>query len=594
MKIKLFIAVVTAVCLFSCKKYLDKTPDEDLTLKDVFASRLHTQAFLTSMYAGQTWEINPVDPWARSPWTGGSDEMEITFPGSYIHNMNRGGWNAQNILDNWQFAYQTIRKADLFLENIDQLPLQEGYTQENKNNWIGEAHFIRAYDHFMIFRLYGPMPIMDKSKNPDDDFKLIKRSPVDSCVDFIVKECEAAAGLLPITRTSDQLGRATRAAALALKARVLLYAASPLFNGNPDFRNFRNTDGGALFPQAYDAGKWKRAADAAKECIDACTAAGYGLYTAPSNDPLENYTNLFLQNNNKEVLWASNHQAYQHLERCSSPLSYGGFSIMSVSQQLVDAYRDTLGRDVITGYNTDGSPVINTETGYTENGFAAKAYKYWPAGVSNMYVAREPRFYASVHYSGALWKGTAIQTYFSGKDGASKNTTDFSKTGYVLRKFANPLINIQTNTGWDLKTFILFRLGEQYLNYAEALNESQGPVSDVYTYVNAIRKRGGIPDLPQGLSKEEMRKQIWQERRIELAFEGHRYFDSRRWKIAVQTNNGNLYGLNIGAGSSQQDAAFYKRAVADKRIFVAPRDYFWPVPQPELDKDPNLLQSMYW
>ena len=594
MKTKLFVPALLLLMLSACSKYLDKTPDEDLTLNDVFKNRLHTQAFVSSMYAGQAWDINPVDPGNRAPWTGSSDEMEITFPGSYSHYMTNGGWNSQNILDNWQFAYQTIRKANLFLENIDQLPFQDGYTQQDKDSWLGETYFLRAYDHFAVFKIYGPCPIMDRVWNTSDDFTTIKRSSVDDVVNFIVADCDRAAELLPISVSSDKLGRATKAAALALKARVLLYAASPLFNGNNDFRNFKDPEGLDLFPQTYDANKWKLAANAAKACIDATEAGGYGLFTVANNDPVANYQNIFLQNHNKEVLWATNYQAFQHLERCSNPLGYGGYSILSVSQQLVDAYRDDQGRQVITGYNANGAPIINSATGYTETGFAAAAGKYWPAGVSNMYVKREPRFYASVHYSGSSWKNSTIQMWYSGKDGASKNASDFSKTGYVLKKFSNSLINIQTNTGWDLKTFIYFRLGEQYLNYAEALNESEGPVADVYKYVNAIRNRSGLPDLPSGLSKEEMRAQIWQERRIELAFEGHRYFDTRRWKIAATTNNGNLYGLNITAGTSATDPAFYQRTVADKRIFLAPRDYFWPVPQSELDKDPNLQQSMYW
>ncbi|MFT4095315.1 MAG: RagB/SusD family nutrient uptake outer membrane protein [Niabella sp.] len=598
MKTVMFITLLAVFALYSCSKYLDKTPDEDLTLTDVFSSRLYTEAFLTSMYAGQAWEINPVDIDGTnnyaSPWTGASDEMEITFNGSYTHYLNNGGWNAQNIVSNWQFAYQTIRKANLFLENIDQLPLQNEYTQEDKDHWIGETYFIRAFDHFNVFRLYGPMPVMDRSWGTDEDYTTIRRSPVDSSVAFMVRDCDAAAALLPVTVTSEKLGRATKAAALALKARILLYAASPLFNGNSDFKDFIDPDGIALFPQSYDANKWVLAANAAKACIDACEAAGYGLYTAASGDPLDNYQNLFLVNNNKEVLWATNHSYFQHLERCSNPLGYGGYSILSVSQQLVDAYRDTAGRSVITGYNADGSPVINSATGYTETGFATASGKYWPSGVSNMYVAREPRFYASVHYSGSVWKNATVQMYYSGKDGVSQNASDFSKTGYVLKKFSNPLITISTNTGWDLKTFIRFRLGEQYLNYAEALNESSGPVSDVYKYINAIRNRSGLPDLAAGLSQSEMREQIRLERRIELAFEGHRYFDARRWKIAATTNNGNLYGLNIYSGTSLTDASFFKRTVADKRVFSAPRDYFWPVPQSEMDKAPNLLQSMYW
>lgn len=594
-RIKIFIPVVLFLSILSCSKnFLDETPDDDLTMNDVFTNRLYTQSFLTSIYAGLPWEIDPPDPSSYAPWTGTCDEMEITFPGCYSHDINHDGWNPQNIEGNWQWYYQDIRKTDLFLENINLLPLQQGYTQDDKNAWTGEATFLRAYCHFMTFRLYGPIPIMDRSAKADQDFTTIKRSPLDSCISFMVKDCDDAAALLPMTVSSDKTGRATKAAALALKARILLYAASPLFNGNPDYVNFTDKNGVRLFPQSNDNNKWQLAAQAAKDCIDQCEAAGYALYKAPNGDPLQSYTNIFLLNNNSEVLWAQNHSFYNHLEMCQSPLSYGGYSIMSVSQDLVDAYQDTLGRDVITGHNSDGSPQINTTTGYTENGFASAAGKYWNAGISNMYVNREPRFYASVHYSGETWKSAQVQTWFSGKDGASKNGTDYSKTGYVMKKFADPNINIPQNTGWGLKTWILFRLGEMYLDYAEALNEYQGPVADVYKYVNAIRSRAGLPDLPAGLTKDEMRQKIWHERRIELAFEGQRYFDCRRWKTASTTNNGVLYGLTINSGNSLQDASFYKRAAADTRIFSAPRDYLWPIPQSEIDKDTSLVQNPGW
>src|SRR5699024_2794639 len=143
--------------------------------------------------------------------------------------------------------------------------------------------------------------------------------------------------------------------------------------------------------------------------------------------------------------------------------------------------------------------------GYQENGYTNSAGTYWNTGIRNMYVDREPRFYASVHFAGAQWKGRPVEMWDAGLDGASQNPSDFSKTGYVMKKFANPDINIKQNSGWDLKTWIIFRLGEQYLNYAEALNEYKGPVTDVYKYVNAIRERAGLPDLPGGLSEDQMR-----------------------------------------------------------------------------------------
>lgn len=595
MKRKYYILSILLLSFFSCSKhFLDETPDQDLSLKDVFTNRLYTQSFLTSIYAGLPNEIDPPDMGSRAPWTGTCDEMEITYPGCYSHYINHGAWTPQNIEDNWQWEYQDIRKTDIFLENINMLQLQNGYSQQDKNAWTGEALFLRAYCHFLVFRLYGPIAIMNSAAKPDQDFTTIKRSPLDSCVASMVKDCDDAAALLAMKVTSDKTGRATKAGALALKARILLYSASPLFNGNPDYVNFSDKKGLKLFPQSYDNNKWQLAAQAAKDCIDQCEAAGYKLYEAPGGDPLESYSNLFLVNNNSEVLWAQNCAYYNHMEFCQSPLSYGGYSIMSVSQDLVDAYQDSLGRDVITGHNPDGTPEINTQTGYTEDGFTSVGGKYWNAGISNMYAGREPRFYASVHYSGETWKSAQVQTWFNGKDGASKNGTDYSKTGYVMKKFADPTINIPQNTGWGLKTWILFRLGEIYLDYAEALNEFQGPVTDVYKYVNAIRNRAGLPDLQAGLSKDEMRQKIWHERRVELAFEGHRYFDCRRWKIASQTNNGNLYGLNIKKGNSLQDPSFYKRTPADVRVFSAKRDYLWPIPQSEIDKDTSLVQNPFW
>ena len=162
-----------------------------------------------------------------------------------------------------------------------------------------------------------------------------------------------------------------------------------------------------------------------------------------------------------------------------------------------------------------------------------------------------------------------------------------------MRKMVNPTSDIPQNR-FSLNTWVEFRLGEQYLNYAEALNEANGPVADVYKYVNAIRERSGMPALPSGLSKEQMRERIRHERRIELAFESHRYFDTRRWKIAASIDNKPIHGMNIQAGTSLQDNAFYTRTVIERRVFVAPKHYLWPMQIGEIERNNNLVQNPGW
>jgi hypothetical protein len=261
----------------------------------------------------------------------------------------------------------------------------------------------------------------------------------------------------------------------------------------------------------------------------------------------------------------------------------------------VDDYAMANGERPITGYTANHAPIINQASGYTETGFAAAAHPngYYTAGTSNMYVNREPRFYANINYSGSLWQNQQIQLWRTGVDGRNQGGQNYSTTGYLIKKFADPNVVVSTNTR-VLKTWVFFRLGEQYLNYAEALNEYQGPVPDVYKYVDLIRKRAGMPALPAGLSKEEMRERIQYERRIELAFETHRYFDLRRWKLAQTVDNKDVYGMDIAAGTSLQDPAFYKRTLVEKRIFAAPKHYLWPIPQLDRDRNRNLVQNPQW
>lgn len=588
------------VLLFSqsCRKdFLDKTPEEDITIQEAFKQRRYAEAFLVDVYAGLPNEIYFTDMVDVNPFIVASDEMNVPWPEKFGKLMNKGSWNAYNVAGQiYKNMYEGIRKANIFLKYIELTPIGSGFTEETRQRWIGEATFLRAFYHFQLMRIYGPVPIMKYAAGVDDDFTQIRRKPLDECVDFVVNECNKAIGLLPMHVAQERdLGRPTAAAALALKARVLLYSASPLWNGNPDYTSFSDNTETKLFPQQYDKNKWTLAANAALDCIKKCEAEGYHLFRNYPNDPVKNYQQLFLENNNPEVLFARNSGRDGWMEKSAFPGSMGGWNGWNPTQAQVDSYEMANGLAPITGYTNDGSPIINAASGYNETGYAATddASGRWLASTRNMYTNRDPRFYATINFNGSFFIDRRLAFWKTGADGQGNSGRDFNTTGYLLKKFVDPGVSV-TEQRFSLKTWIYFRLGEIYLNYAEALNESQGPVADAYNYVNAIRNRAGMPSLPAGLNAEEMRNRIRHERRIELSYETHRYFDCHRWKIAAQTDKARVYGMNITAGTSLTDDAFYKRTLIETRVFQAPKHYFFPIPQSEIDKNPNMVQNPGW
>jgi glycerophosphoryl diester phosphodiesterase len=414
------------------------------------------------------------------------------------------------------------------------------------------------------------------------------RNTFDECVDFIVKELDEVAAALPVNTVNQPLkyGVPTKGAALAVKARLLLYAASPLYNGNADLADLQNNDGTKLISQSFDKEKWKRAADAAKAVID---LNAYSLYRK-NNDAFKDYRDLFLDNGNNEVIFARPATDYGGWTAHCSPRQLGGSSWNGIgaTQQLVDAY-----------HMANGMRIDDAGSGYVETGFSTTATANTKVGTWNMYVNREPRFYVSITFNRSAWfsngcsNTSEIQLYYNGSSGKKSNTDDYSRTGYLPRKGVAPG-STSCNTKWVQTNLILIRLGEIYLNYAEALNEYDPADADILKYVNEIRTRAGIPGLPAGLSQSEMRERIRHERRIELAFESHRYFDTRRWKIAEQTDGGDFWGMDINAGSGGfSDASFYKRTVFEKRVFEK-KHYLYPIPQTELDRDRELVQNPGW
>ncbi len=617
-KIIASLCLVIFITICSCKKgFLDKTPDGDLTVKDVFTNPIYSEQYLTNIYSHLPYDFQLVDNAPAGAmynlFVGSTDELEMSYDPNFANNMNIGNWNpGSSFNDIWGQCYIAIRKTNLFLENIDQLVPSALATTERIDRWKGEALFLRAYYHFLIMRAYGPIPIIDSTVNLNEDLKGYTRRPIEECVNFVTSQCdEAMARLEPKVTTTTDYGRPSKATCLALKARVLLYMASPLWNGGT---TLANQDGTALFPTANED-RWQTAADAAKDCIDQSEAAGYKLHRSASNNPESNYAEIFYVNFNDEVIWTRDDPGYQNIDAYSEPRGMTGafWPLQTPTQDIVDDYQMADGTQPIKGYDAAMTPIINSLSGYSDTGQAVSETEDFVAGTRNMYVGREPRFYASIMFTGQKYKwlrspqnrSTPLEFWKYGEDGRTVNSGDnYSKTGYTLKKLTNPAFVMQPKSD-PVRVAVTFRLAEQYLNYAEALNEAQGPIGDVYTYVNLIRDRSGLPGLVADLSKDAMREAIRHERRIELAFETHRYFDTHRWMTAESVDNRNIYGLNVNGATQEATEnesaipyniasdAFYKRTPLEKRVFEK-KHYFWPVPLREIENNPKLVQNPGW
>lgn len=594
-------AILIAGSVCSCD-YLDKRPEEDLNMDDVWASYLYTERFVNAIYPHlQRMGFADTNDTDRNPFVGGCDEMEVTFGSAFSHTINSGAWNALTIgnIRTWDICYKAIRKANLVIANIDKVPA----TDDQRNNLLGQCYFLRAWFHAELLRCFGPIILIDRPVETGAVWTSYKRAPYQQCVQFIVDDCDRASapGMLKAKYSSEETslhGRANAAAAKALKARVLLYAASDLFNGNPDYADVTDRDGVRLFPDRDD-NRWALAAKAAKECIDYCLNNGYDLNR--DADPMKAYQDVFINQWNNEILFARINAGWHHNVRCSEPRHNKGYTILCPTQEQVDAYQMADGSVPITGYQADQiTPIIDPSSGYVETGYtdAAHPQGYYPAGVRMMYVNREPRFYASINFAGKLWNGVQCSFWSTGVDGTTNQQGDYCKTGYLMRKGA--VLNVNYDRGGPQTTTILLRLGEVYLNYAEALNEAtirnitvEGcPASDAAAYVNLIRSRGGIPALPT-MSPDELRERIRRERRVELAFESHRFFDVRRWKIAAQTESKIITRMDITKGTGLQDDSYYVRNKVEDRIFES-KHYLLPIPQGEIDKNRNIIQNKDW
>lgn len=592
--IKYWTVLLTVLLLFStsCKKYLDQIPNDRITIDQVFQKKSPSEQYLANVYS---YVDDEADQANANPWVGNADEADVTWSKYTIYNLNIGNIGAGNtIFDKWGYYYRGIRSATYFINHIGanaEILALNG--QQLIDQYKAEARFLRAYYYFLLMRQYGPVILEGETEIPADapaSQMQFPRSSYDECVNYVSSELDKAASILPKIPSTNgqpsdqQYGRATVGMALAVKARLLLYAASPLYNGNSDFASLKNLDGKQLINQTYDVLKWKKAADAAKAVID---LGIYNLYKDPSNDPVKSYNGIFFVGWNAEQIFVRKTNGLPGFDTNAMPRLAGGWDGMAATQEQVDAY-----------FMTDGHTIQESSL-YSEIGFTTVN----GVPVYNMYVNREPRFYASVTYHNAIFQGgtmtapAPISFFASGPNGKNGQATDWSKTGYLIRKNVGP----QTNSGSggngakQVRPEALFRLGEVYLNYAEALNEYDPGNPDVLKYLNRIRDRAGIPqygssaNLPVPPSQSDMRTRIWQERRVELAFESLRWFDIRRWKIAPQVM-GDMHGMDI----NKDDNTFFRRVVASSHLFRAPASYLFPISQYDMDRAKLMVQNPGW
>lgn len=607
----------------ACDSFLDRQEDETMTFEKIWQQRSTTMQYFFQVMG---YLPNDSQHFYYKPYCGASCEGTCTWNWSSYTLINNGAWNASNMPhDHFNTYYEAIRDCNIFLQNVmscsDPQALESDLTL-----WYNCARWARAYYYFLLMRDFGPVfiigdELMDFSASAEELAR--PRNTWEECVDYVVSEMEYCASRLPDSHNATYMGCPTSGTALAVISRLKLYSARDLFNGNTTYRTVRNPDGTQLFPQEFDAQKWVESAQAAYAII---STGRYQLYRDNSVDngenPYANYYGITQKTWNEEIIYAGG--GYQNrftLGVHTSPntgfggINYGGWG---PTQQQVDAYAMSNGRYPITGYESNGNPVIDAVSGYSTDEFTKEVFSnpfiaYLNLGVPStgswlkMYKDREPRFYVSVFYADSPWiASSSVYANVSFCNGANGHLShDYPKSGYMVNRFFDHTLN-STAGSWGNVTFPSMRLGEIYLNYIESVLECErngvsGEGIDhslAIQYWDELRERSGMASITEsysGASTDELIELVRKERQIELAFEDHHYFDTRTWKIAEKTDNGPMYGMNTSAAASGANTAneFWQRTVFETRIFKS-NHYLFPFPQRELDRNKQLTQNYGW
>lgn len=636
-------AVLAAGCNFLETDFYTKDMQQYET---VFLKENTTKQWLWNVYS----DVGAAPGISNGGTFYASDEMIWNDDGlncEKYHNCQYGP-SAQLWEDRYNQMYVGIRNASTFIHNVDRC---EEMSRSDREAYKSEARFLRAYFYYQLMRQYGPVPLVpDEGQDISLSYEelALPRASIDEMVEFMCSDLEEAARHLPSEYPTSWIGRATVGAALALRAKILLYAASPLYNGNKEMFDLRDNEGRQLIPQEYDESKWARAAAAAKELIslgyyslltvnktattlplpDACPTE-----TFPNGcggiDPYESYSQLF----NGETPLTYNYEAIfvrqdgaadmNFLVYRSFPYSHNGQNDMGATMKQVDAYYQADGRD--QNQSSEEYPHFKFGDGFVTS---AEATTYVPRGCHKMWLNKEPRFYASIAFNGRKWENGTADTkyqnftcnyYRAGADGKQLSRPyNFPLSGIGIRKYYNPDDSWDTGGRTTSKPQMEIRYADVLLWYAEALNEltdgaeysfddvwGEGKITvkrDVEEMRSAFRQvrfRAGIPDLSDSeyADQDVFRDKLKRERRIEFFMEGNRYYDVRRWKDAPVDDNEPMMGLNVdikeSANSSQKEMFYETTAIAMTKVFMT-KMYFWPFSDGELKRNSKLTQNPGW
>lgn len=649
---KIFVIIYILSIVPSCTGYLDVVPDNTITLEDLFKKKEEAWDALAKVYN----YMPRIEKTHETMWLAGDEyigRLDLNDNTGDLRGIRimRGLQSANNpVLGNWSGTnggkrlYAGIRQANVFLANIDLVP---DMTEEEKAEWKAQVKFLKAYYSFLLVQKYGPIIIADDLISPDagKDQLFQERSKVEDCFNYIIGLMDEAIPDLKEKVSTTLLGQVDQVVAKSIKARVMLFRASPFFNGNMEyFGDFMDKDGQPFFPLTYDREKWKDAIDAIDEAIQACEANGIELYhyktqayvfdredMADNQENVQRIYDLRMAINdpwNSELIWGySNLDIYNqgeigHSTNMRLPDGYGGgitntpeysWQWLAATYRMAERY-----------YTKNGVPIEEDLTFDLDKKWeitttpAADAPEYKDlkgimqpgAETIRLYMNREPRFYANLAITGGYWRshGVRINTkMYAGSDGgfnSSQHTTDFYETGIGIKKF----VHMESKSGHWARTvkypYPIMRLADLYLMKAEALNEyGDAPTQEVYDAINKVRERAGVPDVEdiwadasivksvnKHKTKEGMRDIILRERGIELAFEGSRFWDMVRTKRATMEFSSPVWGWTY---TGTTGATFFNLEVKQSRRFTI-TDCLWPIDLNEMNTNSNLVQNPGW
>lgn len=619
---KILFIYLLAMGVTSCN-YLDIVPDERPTDADAFKDAMAAERFLYSCYGYLP------DPRAGSTsldfFTG--DEVVTRWEHETFANFAKGNYTPSNpVINYWNDLFKGIRQCYLLKQNIGSV---YNLSDEEKNTYVAEVDFLIAYYHFILLRTYGPTILIKELQSSEviDPHLFLGRTPYDECVTWVAEQLREVATRLPDQWTGENYGRATSTAAMAIRARLLLYAASPQFNGGEKFKslyaNFKNPDGTQLISTTFQPEKWQTARQACLEAIQWAEQRGHSLYYAtegglsqypePQDLTLRTLRYIFPdKENTHEVIWGwcKEEGDLYGLQGKSLP-RWSGWTWGGVSPTL---------RMLEFFYTGNGLPISEDPSWPYVNRFGvataiAEDAMYCEGQTLQFNLQREPRFYAWIafhngyyevlgtdtenpaspyapQYKRGLQDAKLLTQFLQGTNMGSLNNTG-TWTGFINKKGTHPG-NSVSNSGLRLQEYPwpLVRLAELYLDYAEACVECND-LEEAKEYLNRVRERAGIPDVETSwagiaeLDQDKMREIVRQERRIELYLENHSFYDVRRWGEAEVLGQ-QPQGLNISASNLADFGSVV--SVPVQRRFI-PAHYLMPLPIGEINKNPNLVQN---